>query len=133
MAELLSEVCTEVCIEPRLQPVSGEHLSLATAIREDNARLDIAANGFGGGNTERAMFDVRVFNPFAPSNKNTPPTRNTKEKSLWSEGMYVMLSSLLSHPLVFSLTRGLGREATCVFKRLLPCWLAHGNNPILSH
>ena len=71
MAELLSEVCTEVCIEPRLQPLSGEHLSLATAIREDNARLDIAANGFWGGNTERAMFDVRVFNPFAPSNKNT--------------------------------------------------------------
>ena len=42
-----------------------------TAIRNDNARLDISANGFWGGNTERAMFDVSIFNTFAPSNRLT--------------------------------------------------------------
>ena len=48
-AQLLSEVCTEVRIEPRLQPLSGEQLHLDSANREDNARLDISENGFWGG------------------------------------------------------------------------------------
>ena len=71
-AQLLSEVCTEVRIEPKLQPLSGEKIHLASANREDNARLDISANGFWGGQQERSMFDVRVFNPYAPSNKSSP-------------------------------------------------------------
>ena len=33
----------------------------------DGARLDIAANGFWGGRYERTFFDVRMFNPHAPS------------------------------------------------------------------
>ena len=41
----------------------------ATAISDDGARLDIAANGFWGGRSERAFFDVRVFSPHAPSNR----------------------------------------------------------------
>jgi len=45
-------------------------LSGASANTEDGARLDIAANGFWGGRSERAYFDVRVFNPYAPSNRH---------------------------------------------------------------
>ena len=71
-AQLLSEVCTEVRIEPRLQPLSGEQIHLASANREDNARLDISANGLWGGQQERSMFDVRVFNPYAPSMTKEP-------------------------------------------------------------
>ena len=48
-ANLLSEVCNNVVIEPRFQPLSGETLQYKTANRDDNARLDIAANGFWGG------------------------------------------------------------------------------------
>ena len=70
-AQLLTEICSEVCIEPKLQPLSGEQFHLASAIRDDNARLDISATGFWGGSYQKAMFDVRVFNPYAPSNKNT--------------------------------------------------------------
>ena len=44
----LSEVCTDICIEPTLQPITGETLTGASAITEDGARLDIAANGFCG-------------------------------------------------------------------------------------
>ena len=40
-AKLLTEVCHDVCVEPPLQALSGEHLPLATANREDNARLDV--------------------------------------------------------------------------------------------
>ena len=70
-ATLLTEVCKDVCIEPELQPVTGEVLDGATANSQSGARLDIAANGFWGGSFERTYFDVRVFNPHAPSNKNT--------------------------------------------------------------
>ena len=48
-AELLSEVCHSVSVEPHLQPVSGETLRCASANVEDGARLDIVANGFWGG------------------------------------------------------------------------------------
>ena len=51
------------------EPLEGETLHGATFIKEDGARLDIAANGFWGGRYERAFFDVRVFNPHAPSNR----------------------------------------------------------------
>ena len=40
-AAILSEVCTDVCVEPPLQSLSGETLTYATANREDGARLDV--------------------------------------------------------------------------------------------
>ena len=57
-ANLMTEVCHDVCIEPTLQPLTGEVVSNATAISDNGARLDIAANGFWGGRSERAFFDV---------------------------------------------------------------------------
>ena len=83
-ANLLTEVCHDVCVEPRLQPLTGETLSTRSATTEDNARLDVAASGFWGGRFERAFFDVRVFNPYAPSNKTLPTAtcyrRHEREK-----------------------------------------------------
>ena len=76
-ANLMTEVCHDVCVEPNLQPITGEVLSHATAISDDGARLDIAANGFWGGRFERAFFDVRVFNLHAPSNRQ-PATESMK-------------------------------------------------------
>ena len=67
-ARLLTEVCPNVAIEPDLQPLSGETLSLRTSNSEDGAHLDVSAQGFWGDRHERAFFDVRVFNPLAPSN-----------------------------------------------------------------
>ena len=64
----MSEVCNNVSIEPRLQPLSCEAVRFKTANAYSNARLDIAANGCWGGRFERSFFDVRVFNPGAPSN-----------------------------------------------------------------
>ena len=48
-ATLLTDVCHDVCIEPRLQPTSNETLAGSSANRQDGARLDIAASGFWGG------------------------------------------------------------------------------------
>ena len=66
-ASLLTEVCHNVSIEPDLQPLSSETFHLATAITDDGACLDIAADGFWGSSSQRTLFDVRVFNPLAPS------------------------------------------------------------------
>ena len=45
-ASLLSEDCHSVSVKPHLQPLTGETFSLASAIVEDGARLDVATNGF---------------------------------------------------------------------------------------
>lgn len=79
---LLTEVCHDVCIEPHLQPVTGEALSGATAISTEGARLDVAASGFWGGCHERAFFDVRVFNPLAQSNNQPLATCYRKHENL---------------------------------------------------
>ena len=65
---MMSEVCSNVSTKPHLQPLTGEALRFRTANSESNACLDIAANGFWVGRFECSFFDVRVFNPGAPSN-----------------------------------------------------------------
>ena len=64
-ANLLSEVCNEVCIEPHLQPISSEQLTSASANTQDGARLDFAANGLWDSRYECTYFDIRVFNHLA--------------------------------------------------------------------
>ena len=67
-AKAMTEVCHDVCVEPHLQPVTGELLAGASSISTDGARLDVAAKGFWGGRHEQAFFDIRVFNPLTKSN-----------------------------------------------------------------
>ena len=71
-AKPLSEVTSNVAIEPPLQPLSDEQLRLASAITDNEARLDIAADGFWSSHN-RAFFDVRVLNQFARANSGSPP------------------------------------------------------------
>ena len=54
-ANLLSEVCNDVRVEPDLQELTTEELSRRTAITTDGARLDIAVNGLWGGRFERTF------------------------------------------------------------------------------
>jgi len=69
-ASLLTEVCTQVIVEPELQPVSNpDEFSLATSNTQEYARLDVAMNGFWGSQSERCFVDGRIFNPYAASNK----------------------------------------------------------------
>ena len=63
----------DVRIEPDLQqPITSEQLTGAIANSQDGAWLDLSANGVWGGRYEKTFFDVKVFNPHAPSNKNLP-------------------------------------------------------------
>ena len=54
----MSEVCHDVCVEPTLQPLTGEQLSYATAYREDSARLDVRAGGFWGLSQQSALLEI---------------------------------------------------------------------------
>ena len=118
----MSEVCNDVCIEPPLQPLEGETLHGATSIKEDGARLDIAANGFWGGRYERAFFDVRVFNPHAPSNhqQSLPQTYRKHERAkirAYEERVREIEHGSFT-PLVMSLSGGLGNAAKVCLRRL---------------
>ena len=60
-ADLLNEVCHNVSTEPKLQPLSGKLLSHRTANTEDEACLDVKAQGFWGDQHQCTFFDVWVF------------------------------------------------------------------------
>ena len=64
LAEILSETCPEVEIEPVLTPLEGEVLHGRMASTAQEARLDIKARGFWT-RQQDAFFDVRVTHPKA--------------------------------------------------------------------
>ncbi len=120
-ATLLTEICNDVCIEPTLQPITEETLRGATANTQDGARLDISANGVWGGRQEKTYFDVRVFNPHAPSNKGSLTScynKHEREKKRSYEQRIREIEHASFTPLVMSTTGGIGREATTFYKRL---------------
>ena len=66
-ASLLTEVCSQVIVEPELQPVSNpDEFFLATSNTQEGACLDVAMNSFWGGLSERCFVDVRVFTLMLP-------------------------------------------------------------------
>ena len=123
LATLLKEVCREVSIEPRLQPLSGERLP-RSANSDDEARLDIQARGFwGSGNGQQdAFFDVRVFYPFASSYRNSNLKSLYKQHETQKRLHYARRVIEIEHgcftPLVFTTGGGMAPEATVCVKRL---------------
>ena len=121
-ADLLSQVCHNVGTEPALQPVTDEEFTYRSAIREDGARLDVAAESFWSTDRQRAFFDVRVFNPFAQSHRNTPLTQCYKKNEQEKKRAYDERVREVEHgtfsPLVFSTSGGMGATANVVYKRL---------------
>lgn len=55
IAHLPTEICHEVQVEPKLQPISSEQFCQASLNTEDGAHLDVSVNGFWGG----SYVDVR--------------------------------------------------------------------------
>ena len=119
---LLSEVCHDVTVEPTLQPLKGHTLRYASAITDDGARADIQAKGFWGTPHQRAFFDVKVFNPHAPSNKRfSTPARYAHHEQI-KRRLYeqrineVELASFT--PLISGTTGGMGKSAAVFYGRL---------------
>ena len=63
----MDEVCHDVQIEPKLQSLDGEIFSSNSTTTDDDARLDIKANGLWGSRFNRSFFDVKIFNTHAKS------------------------------------------------------------------
>ena len=105
-----------------MQPILPDQLSGTTANSQTGARLDISANGVWGGRFEKTFFDMRVFNPHAPSNKSQTPSACYRKHEREKKRVYEQRIREVEHssftPLVFSATGGMGREATCFYKRL---------------
>ena len=114
--QLLTEVCSDVCVEPELQPVSPDQLQGGSANRQDGARLDIAANGVWEGSFEKTYFDVRVVNPYAASNHKQGQAAMYRSHEKEKERAYELHIQKVEHssftPLVFSAIGGMGNEAT---------------------
>ena len=83
-ANLLTEVCKDVDIEPQLLPVTGETFENRTANTSNEARVDIKSRGFWV-TGQQAFFDVRVIWPKhqSVSQQSTPSMLHPKWK--WKE------------------------------------------------
>ena len=120
-ATVLREVCHDVTIEPRLQPLSGESFNEVTSNKADEARGDICARGFWT-TGQMAFFDVRVFNPNARRYVNLEISKsyvlNEKEKKKEYNERVLQVEHGSFTPLVMSATGGMGRECRRFYARL---------------
>ena len=132
-ANLLTEVCHNVGTEPSLQNMTEEQLTYRTANREDGAQLDVVAENFWGRDRQRTFFDVRVFNPFAPSHLNTPLPQCYRQNEQEKRRAYEQRIREIEHgsfcPLVFSTSGGMGITTTIVYKRLAELIAAKQSKP----
>ena len=120
-AELLQMVCKDVEIEPPLMPVPNNyHLPTGTNTKEE-ARLDVSARGMWS-NLDRALVDIRVLHPQAPSNSNCSIKQmyhsHEHSKKYEYNARVIQIEKATFTPLVFATTGGMGNEATRFMKRL---------------
>ena len=120
-AELLQEVCHDVQIEPLLQPLTGEEFERKTTTTDDEARLDIKANGLWGTRFERTFFDVKIFNPLAVSCPKTVKTAYKYHESIKKakyEPRIIEIEGSTFCPLIFAATGGAAPAATKVIRKI---------------
>jgi len=120
IANLLSKVCKEVTVEPKLLPITGEHLP-TSANSSNGARSDVSARGFWTP-AQRAFFDVRINHPNAPSVRSQKPEAIFRNSENRKKAEYNWRIMNIDHghftPLVFGTTGGQGRECYNFLKRL---------------
>ena len=96
-------------IEPHLQPLDNDTLTNSSCT-EDEARLDISAKGIWGSRFERSLYDVKIFNPYASTNR----IKDTKYSYLLHENLkrlkyhdrIVDIEHGCFSPLIFATTGG---------------------------
>ena len=94
ITHLLKEICHDVSVEPGLQLLTGENLYYCSAIKDDQARLDIAACGFWGNLTSTCLLwcgcfqSVCSFLPFIHLIILFLPYWATKEEGLWAKSAW---------------------------------------------
>ena len=121
IGEILKEICDDVAIEPHLQPLSGETFVHKTANTDPAARVDISARGFWT-RGQRAYFDIRIFDPMAPSHRNQSlqsvheKNENEKMRNYGDRIRKVEHGSFT--PLVFTTSGGMSHQTKIFFNRV---------------
>ena len=115
--------CGQAFIIVQTQLLTGEVLDMRTSISWEEARLGISVGGFWRSRLEQAFFDVRVFNPSAPTNWSQQMTsiycKHEQEKHKAYEQQFREVERASFTPLVFAASGRMGKAATIFHK-----WLA---------
>ena len=121
LTSLIGKVCTNVEVEPQLQPLDNERFNLRTAVTSPEARLDFKAGGFWSRGVT-AFFDVRVTHVNSKCNQGKATSTIFKEQKEEKKRKYqqrvldVEMGSFT--PLVFGTNGGMGADCNCFLKRL---------------
>ena len=109
-AQMLSEVCHDVRVEPGLNPTNGRNFALRTTNTADDARLDVCARGFWA-RGQRAYMDVRIYNPMAQSHRGqdlqAAHKKNEQEKKREYDERIREIEHASFTPLVFASSGGM--------------------------
>ena len=120
-ANLMNEVCHDVAIEPKLEALQGESFVSNSATTEDEARLNIKANGLWGSRFSRAFFDVKIINPHAKTSqklhKDAYKYHETLKNSKYQQRILNVEQSSFC-PLIFVCNGGAAPTATRKMQRL---------------
>ena len=85
-------------------------------------KLDVSGNRVWGGRFQKTFFDVRVFNPLTPSNRNQALTAAYRKHEPETKRAYQQCIQVVEHSsftsLIFSPTGGMDNEATTFYKCL---------------
>ena len=118
---MLSEVCKDVEIEPKLTPLTGEELGFRTANTMKEARLDIRARGVWE-REQQIFLDLRVFDPNACRHLNKALQQchvmNQQEKKRGYNERVLQIEHGTFTPLFFSIYGSMGRECRTFYSRL---------------
>ena len=120
-AKLLKEVCSDVEVEPQLQPVPNPETYHRTANTRDDARLDVRARGFWR-QGQNAFFDVRVTNPDCNSQRDTTIksilNKHEQEKKRAYNRRVMETEHGTLTPLIFTTSGVMGYECSVYHKAL---------------
>ena len=117
LTSLIGKVCTNVEIEPQLQPLEKERFNLRSAVTSPEAR-----QGKARSRGVPAFFDVRVTHVNSKCNQGKTASTIFKEKEEEKQRKYqqrvldVEMGSFT--PLVFETNGGMGADCNCFLKRL---------------
>ena len=98
MANMLTEVCKDVCKEPSLVPLTGETFNKKTTITDDEARVDVSARGFWTrGNKAFLMLGFSTHLPKVTLNKTLSQLIAAKNKKRKESILKESLTSNMDH------------------------------------
>ena len=119
LTSVLGKVCTNVEVEPHLQPLDNKRFNLRSAVTSPETRLNMKAGGFWFRGVT-AFFDVRVKHVNCKCNQGKATSIISKgqeeEKKLKYQQRVQIPRSFT--PLVFGSNGRMGADCNCFLKRL---------------